>query len=324
MNHFTSWLLWSAIAAAIGYALAVLIGYPGGVPGLDKLLDKLAALIEKISRRLFVREEKGGTLAGVFALVMTILLVFVIPFALLILFYRLTPILGVIVEALLCWQLISTKMVRTTCTRIHRAIKRKDIRTARRVAASFEDDVENADEDTIIDAAVNYNAETIPAASVGPILYSLLVGAPLAALYRSVKMLALRLSFDDGQTDIGAPARGAEAVLDFIPSRLSALLMLVGGFILGYDVKNARGVLGTDRKNGGANLGWPRACLAGLLNIRLYGSGEDSENGAVGVEERRIENDDIMRSWRLHLETSIITLACFCLIKIGIFLASAL
>ncbi|MBR4435144.1 MAG: cobalamin biosynthesis protein [Clostridia bacterium] len=321
MNHFASWLLWPTVAVAIGYALAILVGYSGGVPILDKLLDRFAGFTEERSRRLFDRDENGGTLAGVFALIFTFICIFLIPIALIFLLYWWTPIAGVIVEALLCWQFISTRLVRTTAIRIFHAIKRKDMRSARRVASSFEDGMDNADEESIIDASVNYNAETTPAASVAPILYMLIGGAALGAFYRTLKMLSLRLSFDENDADIGRPVAAAEFALDFIPARLSALLMLVGGFILGFDVKNARQTLNTDRKKGGANIGWPRACLAGLLNIRLNGSGAI---GAVGEPTRPIENEDIMRSMRLHMETSIVTVIGFSLVRLGLFFASVL
>ena len=102
-------------------------------------------------------------------------------------------------------------------------------------------------------------------------------------------------------------------VLNYIPSRLTALLMILSAYILRFDGKNAFRIWKRDRrKHASPNSAQTEAVCAGALDVRLAGDayyfGELHKKPFIGDDIRPIENEDIRRANRLMYMTSILML----------------
>ncbi len=112
---------------------------------------------------------------------------------------------------------------------------------------------------------------------------------------------------------LGKFAARLDDVLNFLPSRLTALTMIASAFLLGLDGKNAWRIWRRDRrKHASPNSAQTESVCAGALDVRLAGDayyfGELHKKEYIGDDIRPIENDDIRRANRLMYLTSVIVL----------------
>lgn len=113
--------------------------------------------------------------------------------------------------------------------------------------------------------------------------------------------------------DIGRFAARLDDVLNYIPSRLTALVMILSAYILGMNGKNAYRIWRRDRrKHESPNSAQTESVCAGALEIRLAGDayyfGELHRKPYIGDDIRPVENEDIRRANRLMYLTSVIIL----------------
>ena len=120
------------------------------------------------------------------------------------------------------------------------------------------------------------------------------------------------------------PAKMDDAV-NFIPARISALLMLVAGGILRLDVKNGWKIFCRDRFNHASpNSAQTESVCAGLLGLRLAGDawyhGVLHKKKYIGDALREIEHEDIPRAGRLLYVTAMLALLLCSMMKLLIML----
>ena len=120
----------------------------------------------------------------------------------------------------------------------------------------------------------------------------------------------------------GRAAARLDDLLNFIPSRLSGLLMIAAAFITGMDGRGAYRIFKRDRRcHASPNSAQTEAACAGALGLRLAGDawyfGKLYNKPYIGDEKRSIEDADIIRANRLMYAASIICLI-LCLIVRGL------
>ena len=108
--------------------------------------------------------------------------------------------------------------------------------------------------------------------------------------------------------------------MNYIPSRITAVIMILSAYILGYDGKNAYNIWKRDRrKHASPNSAQTEAVCAGALNIRLAGDayyfGKLHKKEFIGDNKREIKNDDIISANKLMYVTSLITLIISLIIR---------
>jgi adenosylcobinamide-phosphate synthase len=116
--------------------------------------------------------------------------------------------------------------------------------------------------------------------------------------------------------NIGLVPAKMDDVMNFIPARLSALIMLAAGWLLKLDIKNGWKIFQRDRFNHASpNSAQTESVCAGLLGLRLAGDawyhGELHKKKYIGDSLREIEYEDIPRSCRLLYVTAILSLILF-------------
>ena len=128
--------------------------------------------------------------------------------------------------------------------------------------------------------------------------------------------------------DIGRFAAKLDDVLNYVPSRISALLMVTVCPLLRLDGKNAFRIWRRDRrKHASPNSAQTESACAGALHLRLAGDaryfGELHRKPYIGDDDRPIEPADIRRANRLMYGTSVLMLLICAAVRglmIGVFL----
>lgn len=329
MTGFARWLFYPLIAMVLGFLIDMFIGDPEWSFHPVKLVGKLIEALEKLFRKMLPTKPAGERIAGALALLVLAVICCGVPFGLLWLCYRLTPVLGVIVEAAMCWFVLATRSLRLSGMRVYRALRRGSVTNAKRaVSRVVSRDTEELDETGVIRAAVEGVSENICDASVAPIIYMALGGAPLAFLYRAVNTMdAMVGRIDKPYKDFGLIPAKVDDVFNFIPARIAALLTLIGGFIHNFNVTNGRKIFKRDRYNHPSpNAGQTESVCAGLLGIQLGGSasygGVIHKKEKIGDALRPIEPKDIARTCRLLYDAAILSAILFFGIRLIVFIAN--
>ena len=199
--------------------------------------------------------------------------------------------------------------------KVYRAISENDTEKARTAVSMIVGrDTKPLDRNGIIRAAVETVAENTSDGVTAPMLYMGLGGAVLGFFYKAANTMDSMIGYTgEKYLHIGKFAAKLDDVLNYIPSRLTALLMIFSAGILRLDMKNAWRIWRRDRRNHASpNSAQTEAVCAGALDVRLAGDayyfGELHKKPFIGDNIREIENEDIRRANRLMYCTSALML----------------
>ncbi len=305
--------MWSIAALAVGYVLDLIVGDPHWLPHPIRLIGRLISLGESLTRRAFPKTKKGELAAG--GVLCFVVLVVCWGGTALLLWgaYWLNTWLGFSLEAVLCFYALATKSLRVESMKVYLPLKEgrlEDARTA--VSMIVGRDTQRLDSTGVAKAAVETVAENTSDGVIAPLFYLVLGGAPLGYLYKGINTMDSMIGYkNDCYLYFGRVAARLDDIANFLPSRLSALLMLLASMITGFDWKNGWKIFKRDRFNHKSpNSAQTEAVCAGVLQVQLAGSsyyfGKLVEKPTIGDKLRAVVPEDIPRANRLLYGTSIL------------------
>ena len=300
-----------ALPLISGFILDSVIGDPYNIPHPIRLIGRFIAGLEKAVRRRFKNLRLGGALLALTVIAVSTAL----PLALLLVCYRVNIVLGAVAESVLCCYMLAARCLCRESMKVCRAAESGDIEEARRAVSMIVGrDTAVLDCDGIIRAAVETVAENTSDGVTAPLFYMGLGGAVGAFFYKSVNTMDSMIGYkNEKYADIGWFAAKLDDVLNFIPSRLTALLMAAAAPVLGLDGRGALRIWRRDRrKHASPNSAQTESVCAGALHVRLAGDawyfGKLHKKPYIGDDDRPIESGDIRRANRLMYGASVMML----------------
>ena len=316
-------LLTAALPLLLGFLLDAILGDPYTFPHPVRLIGRLITALEDFTRAHF-RSLKAG---GAVLVLIVLLLSGGIPLGLLCLCYRLHPVLGIAVESILCYWLIAARCLRDESMKVYTAAKNHDTEAARSAVSMIVGrDTNVLDEAGILRAAVETVAENTSDGVTAPLFYMAAGGAVLGFVYKAANTMDSMLGYkNERYAELGFAAAKTDDILNFVPSRLTALLMCMAAPVLGMDGRNALRIWRRDRrKHASPNSAQTEAACAGALHIRLAGDavygGELHKKPYIGDDDRPIRPGDIPAANRLMYLTSVLMLLLSCTVRVLLFL----
>lgn len=313
---------WSLLALVIGFIMDLIIGDPHSIPHPVVLIGRMISLAEKYARRIFSKTVTGEKLAGACIWVVVVGLSFVMPMAILWLCALISPWVRLIAESIMCWQIFAVKSLRDESMKVYHALKTGSLTASRQAVSMIVGrDTQRLDESGVARAAVETVAENTSDGIIAPLLFMTIGGAPLGFFYKAANTMDSMLGYVEmPYKNIGLVPARADDVLNFIPARLSALVMLLAGRILKLDIRNGWKIFCRDRYNHASpNSAQTESVCAGLLDVQLAGDawyhGVLHKKKFIGDPIRDIEYDDIPRVCRLMYVTSFIAVTVCVVIK---------
>ena len=310
--------MYSLLAVVLGFGIDLIVGDPHSIPHPVIFIGKLISAMEKLVRKIFPKTIKGENFAGGALWLVVVAVSTAIPALLIWLCYGLNTWLGLALESIMCWQILATKSLKDESMKVYDALKTGDIEKSRyAVSMIVGRDTANLDDKAVARAAVETVAENTSDGIVAPLMFLCLGGAPLGFFYKAVNTMDSMLGYVEmPYKNIGLVPAKMDDVMNFIPARLSALIMLAAGWLLKLDVKNGWKIFQRDRFNHASpNSAQTESVCAGLLGLRLAGDawyhGELHKKKYIGDALREIEYEDILRSCRLLYVTAILSLILF-------------
>ena len=220
---------------------------------------------------------------------------------------------GVIAEAVMTWQILATKCLRVESMRVYDALRTDGVDAGRRAVSMIVGrDTSVLDAAGVTRAAVETIAENTSDGVIAPMLYTAIGGPVLGFVYKAVNTMDSMLGYkNDKYMYFGRFAARLDDVVNFIPARISAYLMIAAAFIGGrqFDGKNAYRIFKRDRFNHASpNSAQTESVCAGALRVQLAGDavyfGKLVKKKYIGDGLREIEYEDIKRANRLMYITA--------------------
>ena len=299
----------------LGFALDALFGDPYALPHIIRLVGLLIARTEALLRGLFPATPRGERLAG-FALVIVVVGVSCgCCIVLLWLAYHVAEWLGLAVEALVCYQMLAAKQLRVEAHRVYDALRDEGLEAGRRAVSMIVGrDTACLDEAGVVRAAVETVAENTSDGVVAPLVFMALGGGAGALLYKAVNTMDSMVGYtNDRYRYLGTAAARLDDVLNWIPARMTGVLMCLVAPLVGLDGAGAWRIFLRDRKkHASPNSAHPEAACAGALGVELAGPasyfGVLHDKPTIGDGLRPIAPNDILAANRLERATSLVAL----------------
>lgn len=304
-----------AFPLLIGFILDSIIGDPYSLPHPIRTVGRLIMLIEKFVRKRFLNLKMGG----IFLALTVILISTAIPVIILIISYKIHIIVGIITESIFCCYMIAARCLQKESMKVCNASEKNDTEAARSAVSMIVGrDTAVLDSDGIVRAAVETVAENTSDGVTAPLFYMGIGGAAAGFFYKSVNTMDSMIGYkNEKYADMGWFAARLDDLLNFIPSRLTALIMIIVSPLIKMDGRNAYRIWKRDRRNHASpNSAQTESVCAGALYIRLAGDawyfGKLHKKPYIGDDDRPIEPQDIRRVNRLMYASSVGMLVIAC------------
>ena len=302
-----------------GFMLDLLIGDPHFIPHPVRLIGSLISFLDKrlncntgynsSEKKLNLIKYKRGMILAFTVIFAT----FAISVIIIVAAYSINLYAGVIAEAVMTWQILATKCLRVESMRVYDALRTDGVDAGRRAVSMIVGrDTSVLDAAGVTRAAVETIAENTSDGVIAPMLYTAIGGPVLGFVYKAVNTMDSMLGYkNDKYMYFGRFAARLDDVVNFIPARISAYLMIAAAFIGGrqFDGKNAYRIFKRDRFNHASpNSAQTESVCAGALRVQLAGDavyfGKLVKKKYIGDGLREIEYEDIKRANRLMYITA--------------------
>ncbi len=314
-------------ALCLGFLLDLLIGDPHFLYHPIRLVGNLISITEKLLRKIFPATEKGELMAGGFLVVIVTVISTAIPCLLLYGAGLLHPYVRFVLETILCYQLLATRALKDESMKVYKKLKESDLEGSRyAVSMIVGRDTSVLDETGVTKAAVETVAENTSDGIVAPMLFMAIGGAAFGFFYKSINTMDSMVGYkNEKYLYFGRAAAKLDDVVNFLPARLSALLMIAASGLTGFKAKDAFRIWKRDRFNHASpNSAQTEAVMAGALGVQLAGDawyfGTLYKKKTMGDAVRAVEYEDIKRANRLLYGTAVLSLVLFSALKWGIWM----
>lgn len=311
------------IAFLAGYVLDLIIGDPHNlwhpVCGIGKLIQKS----EKWLRKTMGNEK----LAGVFLVVIVCCISTGIPYGILILSNLIHPYVKTFVMAIMCCQLLATKSLKDESMKVYKKLAEDDLEGSRTAVSMIVGrDTKNLTKEGVTKATVETIAENTSDGIIAPMFYILLGGPVAGFFYKAVNTMDSMVGYkNEKYMNFGWAAAKFDDIVNFLPARIAAVLMIFASGVLGYDMKNAGKIYIRDRFNHASpNSAQTEAVMAGALEVQLAGDayyfGKLYKKKTIGDHKKDIMPEDIKRANKLLYLTSLFAVIVITIIEVCVML----
>lgn len=309
------------LALVIGFIMDLCFGDPHWMPHPVRGMGWLIGKLESGLRVVCPKNQRGERMAGIILTLCVLLVTGTLAYGSLWLAGQIHPLIGLGLESIMCYQMLALKSLKDESMKVYRGLNRGDVEEARyAVSMIVGRDTKPLSEEGIIKAAVETVAENTSDGVIAPLFYMAFGGGAWGAIYKAVNTMDSMIGYkNERYLHLGRTAARLDDLLNFIPARLSALLMIAASRLLGMDSNNAAKIYRRDRYNHKSpNSAQTEAVCAGALDIQLAGNayyfGTLHEKPTIGDDLRPIEAEDIKRANRLLYMTAVLALILLVLI----------
>ena len=293
----------------VGFALLLdfLIGDPKTKYHPTAWIGKLIAVLVPFTRNNSPKKELFGGILIVFAVVaiVSILLVALDFGNSLLTIDIVSLVVSIVVGSILLKTTIAIRGMQKHALSVVDALEKDDLDSARNhLSMIVKRNTKHLDKNHISSAVLESVSENTVDGITGPLFYYAIFGLPGAFVYRAINTIDSMVGYKTSLfRNIGWFGANCDTILNYIPSRLTGLVMILSALILGYNWKESFYIMRRDgKKLESPNAGFPIAALAGALGTKL----EKINYYAVGDGNIEFTKSHIISAIRLMKVSSIL------------------
>ena len=278
----------------LGWLLDFIFGDPARLPHPVVWFGKMISWGEHRLNKGSHRMAKGAVMA-----VFLIFLVFFVVWGL----KRLIPntMLWLILDTIIIFYCLAGTTLIREVREVFLALDRSLDEGRKQVARIVGRDTSQLSAQEVRTAALETLAENLSDGVIAPLFWFALLGTPGMLAYKMVNTLDSMVGYrTERYKDFGCWAARIDDVANYIPARLTALLMVIASgklSLLKFVWKNGS-------KHASPNSGYPEAALAGILNCRFGGPhyyfGELFDKPYIGENDRELTTQDMHTAVRIN------------------------
>jgi adenosylcobinamide-phosphate synthase len=300
-----AWFFDSALIFALAFVIDLVVGeYPDRIHptvGIGKIITFLKPKLKNSNPRV---EKANGVLLAIIPMLVTALPVFVLLFFLHQSFGIYGQIAYIIVGAVLFKATFAIKSMGYYTKPIAKALKENDLEGARKwLPYIVRRDPNTLTERQIISAAVESIAESTTDGTTAPFFFFAIFGVPGAFAYRVINTLDSMVGYKNVENkNIGWFSANLDTIANYIPARLTAILMVAAAALLGENWRESKIILQRDKaKTTSVNAGWTISAMAGALDTQL-----EKQGCYILGDDHGITPDHINRALRIMTATAVL------------------
>jgi adenosylcobinamide-phosphate synthase len=215
----------------------------------------------------------------------------------------------IIITGILLKTTIAIKGMQQHAQLIMDALSKNDLDYARtKLSMIVKRDTKNLDRQHIISATLESISENTIDGITGPLFYFAIFGLPGAFVYRVINTIDSMIGYKTEQfRNLGWFGANCDKILNYLPSRITSLVMVFAVMILGKNWKHSLEIMRRDSsKTESPNAGYPMATLAGALGTRF----EKIDHYVLGDGKMEFTENDFKSAISIMKLTTIL----FCII----------
>jgi len=293
----------------VGFALLLdfLIGDPKTKYHPTAWIGKLIAVLVPFTRNNSPKKELFGGILIVFIVVVIVsTLLVALDFGISLLTIDIVSlVVSIAVGSILLKTTIAIRGMQKHALSVVDALEKDDLDSARNhLSMIVKRNTKHLDKNHISSAVLESVSENTVDGITGPLFYYAIFGLPGAFVYRAINTIDSMVGYKTSLfRNIGWFGANCDTILNYIPSRLTGLVMILSALILGYNWKESFYIMRRDgKKLESPNAGFPIAALAGALGTKL----EKINYYAVGDGNIEFTKSHIISAIRLMKVSSIL------------------
>lgn len=316
---------YSLYALIGGFLLDLVLGDPHTPYHPACIIGKYISGYEKLLQKHLLKDNAGEKLqkrAGIYLVVLVLITATLIPALLLMAAYWMHPYVGLGAEMIMCYAVLAARSLQTESMKVYDALQTDGLEAGRKAVSMIVGrDTQNLDEKGVTKAAVETIAENFSDGVVAPMFYMILGGTVAGYFYKAVNTMDSMVGYkNEKYLYFGRAAAHLDDIVNYIPARISALVMIGASFLMKLDGPNAWKIFIRDRHNHASpNSAQTEAVAAGALDVMLAGDayyfGQLYHKKTIGDDIRPIEVNDIRVMNRLMYASAWITLVLMSVVK---------
>lgn len=293
------------------FLLDFLLGDPIHFPHPVRWMGKIITALEPKFRKLPV----GLTLSGAMFSISLIFIVWFSTFLIVATAQSIHPLAGIGIQTLIIYYSISIRSLSDSAMSVYRPLEKGQLQQAKnKLAMIVGRDVEKLNDSQIAQAAVETVGENLVDGVISPLFFAAIGGAPMAMAYKMINTLDSMVGYkNEKYKHFGKPSARIDDIANFLPSRLSIVIIAIAAQILNGKGGRSFKIAVTEGTNHTSpNAGYPEAGFAGTLRVRLGGpntySGCLLSKPFIGASFAEAEPDHIKKACDLMTLSSLIWL----------------